>query len=185
MSRAFIERLSKLDRAARARLRRNLQEDLVYPQREALRYVEWWVENEPDNSRKRQAHYLIAGLYALCYPNPDESPTNGDTFARVAARIVRDRDRQEHESNPNKETSLEKRFFQLLECDFGELAYPLRQWCGFVRAGQYGVDWEKLLKDIHYWNERTKDIWARDFYRALKPNAEVPETSETELEEPA
>jgi CRISPR system Cascade subunit CasB len=169
MRQTFIEDLSKLDRSARARLRRNLQQDSPYPQKDAMRYVESYVARI-DNpvSWERRAYYLIAGLYALRYPDPLDSPTEGVSFAEAAAQVVRLRNRQ-LEIDSSKESSLERRFFHLLEAERDELPYHLRQWMGLIKAAGAHVDFAALLNDVIYWNERTKDAWARAFYRVLRP----------------
>jgi CRISPR type I-E-associated protein CasB/Cse2 len=181
VSQQFIERLSKLDRGARARLRRNLQQDSPYPNREAMRYVENYVQHvENPVSWERRAYYLIAGLYALRYPDPLDSPTEGVSFAEAAAQVVRLRNRQQ-EIDSSKESSLERRFFHLLETERDELPYHLRQWIGLIKAAGVHVDFAKLLSYIIYWNERTKDTWARAFYRSLRPMPQPTENSTKEV----
>lgn len=181
MSQSFIEHLSKLDRGARARLRRNLQQDSPYPNREAMRYVEediWHIENPV--SWERRAYYLVAGLYALRYPDPHDSPTEGVSFAEAAAQVVRLRNRQ-LEIDSSKESSLERRFFHLLETERDELPYHLRQWIGLMKAAGVHVDFAKLLSDISHWNERTKDAWARAFYRLLRSTPQATESATEEV----
>ncbi|MBS3965857.1 MAG: type I-E CRISPR-associated protein Cse2/CasB [Truepera sp.] len=181
MSQQFIERLSKLDRGARARLRRNLQQDSPYPNREAMRYVEDFVQQvENPVSWERRAYYLVAGFYALRYPDPLDSPTEGVSFAEAAAQVVRLRNRQQ-EIDSSKESSLERRFFHLLEAERDELPYHLRQWIGLMKAAGVQVDFAKLLSDIIYWNECTKDTWARAFYRALRSSLQITEISTEEV----
>ncbi|MDQ3460504.1 MAG: type I-E CRISPR-associated protein Cse2/CasB, partial [Deinococcota bacterium] len=90
--------------------------------------------------------------------------------------------RQELEANFGKESSLEKRFFHLLENERHELSYPLRQWFGLIKAANLNVDCIQLLQDITYWKERTKDTWARDFYRTLR-DARLLQAPDTTIEE--
>lgn len=167
MSQSFIKRLSTCSRGERAGLRATLRQDDQFPPRQAMRVVEDFIRDESSFSHRRKMYYLLAALYALRYPNPNQSETTGEPFAKVAARITK--------NNPNfdasKTGSLEKRFLHLLNSERDELAYPLGQWISLVKASGYDLDWQKLLKDLCWWNDRMKDDWARRYYRELKLNA--------------
>ncbi len=163
MSQAFIDYLGKQERAGRAHLRQILQHSLLTPPPQAIRIVGVFAENEAPKSPREQAYYLVAGLYALCHPDPFDSPTTGKSFAEVTANLTLNRS----DFDPTKTSSLEQRFLSLLDCERSELPYPLRQWVQLVKAASLEVDWVALLNDISYWGDKTRDQWGRTYYRTL------------------
>uniref|UniRef100_A0A7C5REU3 Type I-E CRISPR-associated protein Cse2/CasB n=1 Tax=Thermus caliditerrae TaxID=1330700 RepID=A0A7C5REU3_9DEIN len=149
----FIGRLEKLKEQkvwtrARAVLRRSLAFDPgVYPP--AMPFVEPWVREE---GWVREAHYLVAALYALL----DGAHVEGRTLAR-ALREARERRGSE---------SLERRFLALLDADRDQLPHRLRQAAGLVEGG---VDFVQLLRDLRHWFHPDRWVqarWAREFYGA-------------------
>jgi CRISPR type I-E-associated protein CasB/Cse2 len=180
----FIDHLSTQERAGRAHLRRVLQdrELLVKPPPEAMRIVERYVLSNDPLSPRYQAHYLIAGLYALCHPDPFDSPTSGKPFAEVAATLTFTR----KDFDPTKVSSLEQRFLTLLDCERQELPYPLRQWVQLIKAASLEVDWSRLLLDMSDWGDDQRDKWGRRYYRTLhrsqKNTVEDPSHSKEETQ---
>lgn len=132
---------------ARAALRRSLAFALgAYPP--AMPYVEPWVKGE--EGWRREAHYLVAALYAL----KDGEHQPGRTLAQAL--------RQAKESRNSE--SLEKRFLALLDADRDQIAYRLRQAVGLVEGG---LDFAQLLDDLLFWfhpERRVQARWAREFY---------------------
>lgn len=153
--RAFLEWLEKLKEQkawtpARAALRRSLAFDPgTYPP--AMRYVEPFVQEE---GWAREAHYLVAGLYAL----KDGVHQEGRTLAQALREAMKER----------KSESIEKRFLALLDADRDQIAFRLRQAVGLVEGG---MDFARLLDDLLGWfhpDRRAQARWAGEFYREEK-----------------
>lgn len=146
----FLEWLEALKgkkawRPARAALRRSLAfPPGAYPK--AMPYVEPFVREE---GWKREAHYLVAALYAL----KDGAHQEGRTLARALREKAR------------KSNSVEKRFQALLDADRDQIAFRLRQAVALVEGG---LDFAQLLADLVKWFDfeglRVRARWAREFY---------------------
>ncbi|TFU26515.1 type I-E CRISPR-associated protein Cse2/CasB [Thermus tengchongensis] len=151
MSRAFVDWLEKLKEsqswtAVRATLRRSLAfAPGVYPP--AFPYVEAFVREE---GWQREAHYLVAALYAL----KDGAHQEGRTLAQALKEAERARDSK----------SVERRFLALLDADRDQIAFRLRQAVGLVEGG---LDFAQLLEDLLRWfdpRRRVQARWAREYY---------------------
>jgi len=144
-----VERLERLKAQkawtpARAALRRSLAfPPGAYPK--AMPYVEPFVREE---GWEREAHYLVAALYAL----KDGEHQNGRTLARALREKAQESD------------SVEKRFLALLDADRDQIAFRLRQAVGLVEGG---LDFAQLLDDLLRWfgpERRVQARWAKEFY---------------------
>ncbi|MCR4392389.1 MAG: type I-E CRISPR-associated protein Cse2/CasB [Candidatus Acetothermia bacterium] len=146
----FLDWLERLKRekawtAARAALRRSLAfPPGAYPK--AMPYVEPFVKEE---GWRREAHYLVAALYAL----KDGDHRGGHTLARALREKAQD---------PG---SVELRFLALLDADRDQIAFRLRQAVGLLKGG---LDFARLLDDLLGWfaspERRVQVRWAREFY---------------------
>lgn len=145
----FLEWLKRLKAQkawtpARAALRRSLAfPPGAYPK--AMPYVEPFVAEE---GWKREAHYLVAALYAL----KDGAHQEGRTLAQAIREKARD------------SSSVEKRFLALLDADRDQVAFRLRQAVGLVEGG---IDFVRLLDDLLRWFSPERYVqarWAREFY---------------------
>ena len=145
----FVEWLERLKgqkawTPARAALRRSLAfPPGAYPK--AMPYVEPFVREE---GWKREAHYLVAALYAL----KDGEHQKGRTLARSLREKAQGSD------------SVEKRFLALLDADRDQIAFRLRQAVGLVEGG---LDFAQLLDDLLRWfgpERRVQARWAKEFY---------------------
>lgn len=143
--------------AARAALRRSLAfEPGTYPP--AMPYVEPFVREE---GWPREAHYLVAGLYAL----KDGTHEEGRTLAQALQEA----------SVKRESASVEKRFLSLLDADRDQIAFRLRQAVGLVEGG---LDFAKLLDDLLWWFHPDRKVqvrWAREFYRVGRAEEETKE----------
>ena len=154
----YLQRLAQNNRGALAELRRSLTfapgcTPRVFP------YVEPFIAaDEHPESARRQAHYLIAGLFAL-HPQHCEM-----TFAKAMGALY-----CKQEQSP----SIEGRFIALLECDGESLAEPLRHCVTLLRSHGMAINYQRLLLDLTDWlnpiyPERLDQLrrrWATDFYR--------------------
>lgn len=91
----------------------------------------------------------IAGLFAY---HPDEAGTGnlGATCRRLAAQ----------------NESFDGRFRRLLSCDRDELCERLRPVVLAAKAKGIPVNYEELFTDLHYWGDKVKARWAREYWGA-------------------
>lgn len=154
----YLQRLAESNRGALAELRRSLTfapgtAPRVFP------YVEPFIaaDEHPDSAR-RQAHYLVAGFYAL---HPQQQ---GVTLAKAMGILYR-----KQELSP----SIESRFIALLESDSETLCEPLRHCITLLRSHELAIDYHSLLRDLIDWLnpvyperlDKLRRRWATDFYR--------------------
>lgn len=152
----FVDWLGKLKArsswpAARAALKRSLAfEPGTYPA--AMPYVEPFVQHQGDEGWRRNAYYLVAGLYAL----KDGEHGAGRSLARALYEARKQRDSE----------SIEKRFLALLDADRDQIAYRLRQAVLLVEGK---LDFGQLLDHLISWFHPDRWVqaqWAREFYGA-------------------
>lgn len=150
----WLESMNAKDARVRAVLRRSLSfPPGSYPP-EAYPYVERFLEDN-DGSQRREMHYLVAGLWAMHWR---EEFDNKLPIGKAVALY----------QNKSGSTSTEKRFISLLDSDQDQLPYRLRQMISLLK--DIPIDFEKLLKDLLYWNHEkrlTQNRWARDFYKNI------------------
>ncbi len=160
----WLENISKKDTKVRAVLRRSLAFDPgVYVP--AYPYIEPFTKNE-NNSWKRQAFYLVAGLWASHW----REGRVGAPMPIGEACAVFDSKRRKRlgRDDRRKMTSTEKRFVTLLDADPDQLPYRLRQMIALLK--EQTIDFDDLLTGLLDWTDdlkRTQVGWARDFYRNL------------------
>ena len=110
---------------------------------------------------RREAHYLVAGLWAAHWR---EGP-RGPVMAIGRACAV--------QQSTAGSTSTERRFINLLDADTDQLPHRLRQMIALLK--DQPIDFDALLKGLLYWNDdekRTQIAWARDFYRTIDAETE-------------
>ena len=101
---------------------------------------------------------FVAGLYAT---HPDVC-TNGN-FGTTCKAI--ERQRGDKPSDDGKLTPTERRFQHLLSAEPGEeLQQRVLRMILLAKAQSVPVNYEKLLLDMRYWNERTKTDWATAYW---------------------
>lgn len=179
MEETFIDWLSRLDIRAFATLRRSLGHDLdrytpAYP------YVEPFISRLDFQDRRRKVFYLVAGLYCLQNragdapkPIPLEEGQKRQNFGHVVAKLHQEK----YPEKPANPSSLEQRFIALLDADDDQRPHHLRQM--FALLKEQTIDWVQLTHDLLYWGDRTKQEWARAFYRNyVVKTAETSEKSE-------
>lgn len=151
---AWLEKLNKGDTKVRAVLRRSLafEPGSYVP---AYPYVEPFIKEEADAWR-RQAYYLIAGLWAA--NRREEQRVCPVSLAKACAAY----------QNDTGSANTERRFVNLLDADRAQLPHRLRQLIFLLKDRE--IDFEALLTGIINWDDelkRTQNAWAREFYRDL------------------
>ena len=166
---SFIEWLEKLN-ASDTRVRAVLRRSLAFKPGtyfQAAPYVEPFLKNE-ENQRRREAYYLVAGLWALHW----RKGRCGEPLSLGKASAT-------HQL-ATKSASTERRFITVLDADQDQLPHRLRQMVALLK--EQPIDFGDMVKRLLYWDDelkRSQNSWARDFYRTLnnEKNTEM-ETSE-------
>ena len=169
---AYLDRLdeiNKRDARVRAVLRRSLAFDPgAFPA--AYPYIEPFLKEE-DSPWRRRVHYLVAALWASHWKAGRDGVSQ--PIGKAAAR---------HQLATGS-ASTERRFIALLDADADELPYRLRQMVALLK--DQAIDFSALLADLLRWqspDKRIQNQWARQFYRSLQKETDLPEESETEQE---
>ena len=157
----FIRYLKSLvekdDRAALAALRRGLGK-APGTEPEMYRYI---VPLLPENAyqNQEQVFYLIASLFA----SHPVSAGKGNLGAHLAQA-----------RGENNADALERRFTALLSAHPDDLPNYLRQTISLLKSKDVPVNWNQLLQDLLWWNDRTRKSWATNFwgYRASSDDEE-------------
>jgi CRISPR system Cascade subunit CasB len=100
----------------------------------------------------------VAGLFAT-HPEPTFTGNFGDTCYAIEQK------RGEKRSEDNKLTTTERRFQHLLNAERGpELQGRVLRILRMAKSLGVPVNYEKLMIDLRYWNDRTKTEWATAFW---------------------
>jgi CRISPR type I-E-associated protein CasB/Cse2 len=161
----FISELNRLDRAERARLRRNAGNTLGEGRRVLGLFYRILPAQTPEWMHERC--FLVATLF----PNADSS--NDRNFGASLRRV------RTEQTGP----ALDRRFAVLLDADLGQLPFRLRQMVRLVHARRGGINWLQLLRDLSDWNRydpRVQKQWAMAYFGGLEP----PESSLSAVSEP-
>lgn len=172
----FVKELNQLDRGQLAKLRRGLggQESEVY-----------WLEGLYARTGygeaklyQKNALQLVAGLFALKPGAREEEQAEADEQAKQETT-----DEEPKKRGPNigklmgqlyllqdQRPSTEQRFLALLDCDRDGLGYHMRQVVMLLESEKIRPDWERLTEDLLLWTDKTRRIWARDFYQEISRN---------------
>lgn len=165
----WLEDLNKRDSRVRAVLRRSLAFDPgAFPA--AYPYVEPFLKDD-DSHWRRQVHYLVAALWATHWK-----------AARTGVALPIGQAVAQHQIASGS-ASTERRFIALLDADADELPYRLRQMVALLK--DQAIDFDALLANLLRWHapdKRIQNQWARQFYRTLHKDTDLPEESETEEE---
>ena len=163
----WLEDLNKRDSRVRAVLRRSLAFDPgAFPA--AYPYVEPFLKDE-DSHWRRQVHYLVAALWATHW-----KAARTGTALPIGVVVA------QHQLMSGS-ASTERRFIALLDADTDELPYRLRQMVDLLK--DQAIDFGALLADLLRWHapdKRIQNQWARQFFRTLQKDTDLPEESETE-----
>jgi len=99
----------------------------------------------------RPIYETVAGLFAY-YPEETRAGNLGTTCRRLAA----------------ENQSYDARFRRLLSCDREEICERLRPIILAAKAKDVRINYEQLFADLHYWGEKVKARWAREYWEALE-----------------
>lgn len=163
----FINRLKpfveRKDRAALAALSRGLNADTGFTA-DMHRYLVPLLPNGISR-RNEDLFYLVAALYARWHQLASKPAETSKSFGR-SLRELSDKITGGASVNPG----IEREFIAMLSTtDREDLRVRLRR--AVTRMGRegVGVDWVRLLVDLHWWNRgdrRVQRQWAKDFWSA-------------------
>jgi len=148
----FLERLVKFkeNRGMMANLRCILVENKKHRAWPVLHRIGVAIDND--------TAAFVAGLYAT-HP---EVASNGNFGATCKAV---EKQRGDKGSDDAKLTPTERRFQHLLSAEPGEeLRHRVLRLVLLAKGQGVPVNYEKLLVDMRYWNERTKTDWATAYW---------------------
>lgn len=147
---SYLKNLEKRqDRAALAHLRRGLGK----PPKTAMEmfpYLGQFLSHDTKQNYENTV-FIVAALFAYY---SDAKHTKGNLGASL-------RELSE------KSDSIEKRFVALLNAEAEDLPYYLRQIIGLLKSNDVAVNWERLFKDVQYWNSDQRFVqqkWAEQFW---------------------
>lgn len=150
----FIQRLHKLDRGDRARLRRNAGNALSEARDGLGLFYRTLPPNVPESHHRQ--YFLLATLFPLAGPSDDRN---------LGATLRRIRDAQ-------NAAALDRRVTALLDSDSGQLPFRLRQIIRLIESKRAGVNWGQLLMDLLQWDRedrRVQRAWAMAYFTEPTP----------------
>jgi len=100
---------------------------------------------------------FVAGLYAL---HPEETSTGnfGHTCKLIEQR------RKDKRGDDNRLTPTERRFQHLLAAERHEVRDRVLRMVKLAKAQNVPVNYERLLQDLGFWNDRTRTEWAAAYW---------------------
>ena len=151
---ALLEQLrrNKDDRGLMAALRCVLVDGKKQRAWPALHRIHVRIEDEVKS--------LVAGLYAT-HPEEAAHGNFGATCKQLEAK------RDSGEKGEDKLTPTERRFQHLLAAEAGEELFSrVTRLVLMAKAQGVLVNYEQLVEDLGFWNERTRRTWASSFWNA-------------------
>lgn len=113
--------------------------------------------------RQRLAFALVGAAIARAKPDRDGSASVGKALRSICGA---DADAVERES---------RRLRRLIACDTTEELIPvLRPILNYIQSNGGVIGYERLLRELLFWNEKTRIAWTRDFYRKSADAAPEP-----------
>lgn len=159
----FVQKLTKLDAADRARLKRNAGNTLAEARGINLLIYRLMPPGLPPS--QEQSYYLVATLFPLA---ADGKRGNLGNSLRQAQKST-------------NRKGLDRRIEALLDADSSQLPFRLRQTIHYLQSNRVSVDWACLLADLLQWNHPDRFVqqnWARAYYSNFEPSTKQ-STSET------
>lgn len=151
----FVEYLYGLaerqDRAALADLRRGLGQEIG----SVISMYRHVIPRAPQYRKAQDLYFLVAALFTM---NTQRGPR--ESLGKSMSRI-------KNSSSGDKSDSVDGRFNSLLAADLEDIPSYLRQVISLLNSKAVPVDWERLLRDLSYWDHPDRFVqlrWAQDFW---------------------
>jgi CRISPR system Cascade subunit CasB len=145
-----------LERLERYKENRGIMANLRCILVEAKRHRAWPALNRIGVPIDDRIAGFVAGLYAL-HPVP---ATEGN-FGLTCGRIRRERDNVKGDDTL---TPTERRFLSILASENDEQKQKIVRMVMMAKTLAVPVNYERLLVDLKYWNDRTRTEWAKSFW---------------------
>jgi CRISPR system Cascade subunit CasB len=116
---------------------------------------------------RQDDYFLVASLFAAHqviwrHTGDRREPTNlGASFRWLHAAF--------------ESGSIEKRFVALLNAEHSDLPEHLRHGISLLKAHEIPVDWERLLRDLAWWDSERRSVqraWANAYWRTESPRTQ-------------
>jgi len=146
----FFERLERLDAGGRARLKRNAGNPLAASRSGALGlFYNLLPPGVPQYHEEK--YFLVATLYPIA-----EAGDQGNLGAAL------------HKArNEKNKKGLDRRVEILLDADWEQLPFRLRQAVRFLHSNRVSLNWRRLLQDLLKWDSPKRFVqqqWARSYF---------------------
>ena len=145
----FISRLERLDAGDRARLKRNAGKTLTEAHNALGLFYNLLPQGVPQY--QEEVYFLVATLF------PFAEGGSGKDFGTHLYLA---------QSTKNSK-GLDRRVENLLDADFMQLHFRLRQAVNFLHSCRVHVSWQQLLDDLLQWDHPDRFIqkrWARSYF---------------------
>ena len=152
----FAGKLATLDAGEKARLKRDAGNDLTQARSLGLFYR---LLPHGTPAEKENAYFLSATLYPL-------SELGGGGCLGDSLHRTRD---------PKNHKGLDRRIETLLDADWTQLPFRLRQTIKFLKSNRERVNWQELTEDLLNWNSPYRTVqkkWARAYFALPTPKDE-------------
>lgn len=158
----FVNKLAALDAGDKAKLKRDAGRPIAEAQSIGLFYrlLPYGLRREGDEEK----YFIVATLYPL-----GKSGNVGNFGASL--RQVR---------NDKNKRGLDRRVEILLDADFEQLRFRLRQAVKVLKSNEVAINWQILLEDLLRWNPTSRFVqkeWARAYFALPQPAAEETSTA--------
>lgn len=150
----FVQKLSGLDAADRARLKHNAGRSLA--EARGVNLLIYRLLPPGLSHAQEEMYFLVATLYPLA----------GEGQRGNLGAALR---QAQHAAN---QKGIDRRIEALLDAETSQLPFRLRQTIHFLQSNRVPVDWAGLLADLLQWNHPDRFIqqnWARAYYASPEP----------------
>ena len=171
----FVWKLYALDRASRARLKRNAGQTLATARN--VYHVFYALAPHTLSEKEQEVLFLVATLFASVVRYQDDRPENPPQNLGASLAIERHRRQKQDRGD-----SLDRRFATLLDADQEQLSFRLRPLVRLVAAQRIAIDWTHLMYDLNHWDHQDRFVqrtWAQSYYSPLSSKSLESETSNT------
>jgi len=151
----FIQKLSGLDAADRARLKRNAGKTVA--EARGINLLIYRLLPPGLTPAQEETYFLVATLYPLA---AEAKRGNLGVSLRQAQKTT-------------NRKGLDRRIEALLDAETSQLPFRLRQTIHYLQSNRVPVDWACLLTDLLQWNHPDRFVqknWARAYYSTAEMN---------------
>ena len=125
-----------------------------------------------DKNHKAKVVQTVAGLYAYHHPTKGDSWsfTEYHNLGDVCYSLLSDDERKDLYGNGKNIGPLTKRFQYLLAAKKDEVCDRVVKLVLYAKSKGVSVEYERLYKDLLYWDESIRIRWAKSFWKVSREN---------------